>query len=158
MPNISISDTPRIRPDNIHQLHSTVPTSILILSQPRLTTEPMPGSDRSRSDLALSDTLSARSYLELAQNHYIQPESISPQNNDNPDSPVSGKLIELEGNSSPRLRVRTRWPSLKEAKKSEKPETPETPEIKDPPVERRTRKRGRPRLETAKDAAAIEVL
>ncbi|KAJ6108432.1 hypothetical protein N7523_009755 [Penicillium sp. IBT 18751x] len=115
----------------------------------------MQESDDSRSDHALTDTLSARSYLELTQNH-IQPEIITPQGHDAPDSPVSGEPIEPEGNSGPRLRVRVKRPSRREAKEANESEKPERPEVRDPPVERPTRKRGRPRLETAKDAAAIE--
>lgn len=111
----------------------------------------------SRSEHALSDTLSARSYLELAQNH-IQPEITTPHSNDTPDSAVSEDPIEQEGNSGPPSRVRVKRPSLKAAKEANDSKKPETPEIRDPPVERPTRKRGRPRLETAKDAAAIEVL
>ncbi|KAJ5133516.1 hypothetical protein N7476_003259 [Penicillium atrosanguineum] len=112
-------------------------------------------SDDSRSDHALSETLSARSYLELAQNH-IQPEIVNSQSHDTPDSVVSEDPIEPEGNSGPRLRVRAKRPSLKEAKGANESEKPETSEIRDPPVERPMRKRGRPRLETTKDAAAIE--
>ena len=116
----------------------------------------MPGSDDSRSDYALSDALSARSYLELAQGYHAQSKITPPQSN---DYSASGEPIELEGkgNSGPRLPSRTTRTSLRKAKGPEKPETAH--EITDPhPVERLTRKRGRPRLETAKDAAAIEVL
>jgi hypothetical protein len=115
----------------------------------------MPGSDDSRSDHALSDTLSARSYLKLAQGYHVQPEIVTPQSNDSSESPVPRDPIGVGGNSGPRLRAHVKRPSREEAKALEKPET--ATETRDPPVERPTRKRGRPRLETAKDAAAIEV-
>ncbi|KAJ5176187.1 uncharacterized protein N7482_002064 [Penicillium canariense] len=106
----------------------------------------MPGSNHSPSDLPLSETLSARSYLELARQGFqlqLQPEDHTPPSI--LESPLLEAPIESESKSGPRLRPRERRPVRKD---SEKTETA--------PDDRPARKRGRPRLETAKDAAAIE--
>lgn len=112
----------------------------------------MPGSQDSLSNHALSDTLSARSYFGLAQETkagdiYLQPQGTTPNSMQEFDS----RGLISENSSTPHLRPRRRKSPQK------RPGLPESPEIKDPPVDRPMRKRGRPRLETAKDAAAIEV-
>ncbi|KAJ5765247.1 hypothetical protein N7520_004806 [Penicillium odoratum] len=81
----------------------------------------------------LSGTLSARSYLELGE---LAPGAETPQSLDS----APGTPLEAESRSGPHLRPRRRQT------KSEKTETGPAS----------VRKRGRPRLETAKDAAAIE--
>lgn len=113
----------------------------------------MPGSEGSRSDHAISDTLSARSYLGLAHEGpvHLQSEADTPHSKDEsiPEKPI------VQGNSGPRLRPRVKRGSPKQSKPSDS----EKAEIEDPhTVDRPVRKRGRPRLETTKDAAAIEVL
>jgi hypothetical protein len=132
----------------------------------------MPGPGHSQTDLPLSDTLSARSYLDLGHDDFqaqvqlvYRPAEYKPASTSNPS--VSGGLIEAPGTSGPgphlrpRLRPRPR-PHPREPRPVHKdPETTESaaPGIKDPlgDHDRPVRKRGRPRLETAKDAAAIEV-
>jgi hypothetical protein len=124
----------------------------------------MPGPGHSHSDLPLSDTLSARSYLEFGRDEFqAQLQLQSRPIEDNPASvsnpPVSRDPIEASGKSGPHLRPRL-WPRERQPihKDSEKTEAP-APGIKDPlgDKDRPVRKRGRPRIETAKDAAAIEV-
>lgn len=104
----------------------------------------MPGSESPRPDHAkISDTLSTRSYLGLAHEEIIHLQSraaTSPSKDEYPEQPI------VQGNSGPRLRPRS---------KRAPPKLPEKAEIEDPHHKRR---RGRPRLETTKDAAAIEVL
>lgn len=112
----------------------------------------MPGSQDSLSNHALSDTLSARSFFGLAQETgagdiYLQTRGTTPDSMQESDS----KGLIVEKSSTPHLRPRTKKSPQKRAG------LPESPEIKDPPVDRPVRKRGRPRLETVKDAAAIEV-
>ena len=94
-----------------------------------------------QSDM-LSVALSARSYLELGE---LAPGAETSQSSETPHSLESapGTPLERDGKSGPHLRSRRALPAM-----SEKTETgPDQP----------VRKRGRPRLETAKDAVAIEV-
>lgn len=93
----------------------------------------MPGPEDSRRD-PLSDTLSTRSYLvEGLQPQHQQPQLCSEI--DTPDSLPTEKIEDPSGKSAPR------------SARSNSEKT----------VVGRPRKRGRPRLETTKDAAAIEV-
>ncbi|KAJ5738952.1 hypothetical protein N7493_002107 [Penicillium malachiteum] len=93
----------------------------------------------------LSETLSARSYLELSDE--------PGQDRENPQN-VRGSLSEtppeLSGTLGPCFPQRERGSRAK----SDKTET--VPDRDPPPSDRPVRKRGRPRLETAKDAAALE--
>lgn len=100
----------------------------------------MPGHDP-QSDM-LSVNLSARSYLELGE---VAGGAETSQSSEPPQSLESapGTPLERGGKSGPYLRSRQTLPAI-----SEKTETGS-----DRPV----RKRGRPRLEAAKDAVAIEV-
>ena len=110
----------------------------------------MPASEDSRSDHALSDTLSARSYLELA----TETSQIDESNSHSPRYPIDEIPVENQGNPIPSQRPRTAQATVTKSEKSEMgPEKPKGPH----PPDRPARKRGRPRLETAKDAAAIEV-
>lgn len=90
----------------------------------------------------LSGALSARSYLELSE---LAPGAVLSQSSETPQSMESapGTPLERDGKSGPHLRSRQTLPAM-----SEKTE---------PEPDRPVRKRGRPRLETAKDAVAIEV-
>ncbi|KAJ5890060.1 hypothetical protein N7504_010870 [Penicillium tannophilum] len=89
----------------------------------------------------LSGALSARSYLELSE---LAPGVVTSQSSETPQSMESapGTPLERDGKSGPHLRSRQTLPAM-----SEKTE---------PEQDRPVRKRGRPRLETAKDAVAIE--
>ncbi|KAJ5725673.1 uncharacterized protein N7483_007030 [Penicillium malachiteum] len=95
----------------------------------------------------LSDTLSARSYLELS--HELAQERENPQNLR--DS-LSETPPEISENLGPCFPQRERGSRAKSDKTDTVPERDPPPPLADRPV----RKRGRPRLETAKDAAAIE--
>ncbi|KAJ6031307.1 hypothetical protein N7540_002039 [Penicillium herquei] len=86
----------------------------------------------------LSDTLSARSYLELS--HELAQERENPRNLQNS---LSETPPEIPGN-------------LERGSRAISDKTETVPERDPPPSDRPVRKRGRPRLETAKDAAAIE--
>lgn len=127
-----------------------------------VSTRLMPGPSHSHSNLPLSDTLSARSYLELGRDELhahvqLQCRPAEHKSASNPSvSGLSGGLIEAPGKSGPHLRPRPR-PQPREPQTIHK--DPETPGIKDPlgDQDRPVRKRGRPRNESAKDAAAIEV-
>ncbi|OOQ83229.1 hypothetical protein PEBR_36075 [Penicillium brasilianum] len=118
----------------------------------------MPGSSHPHSDVPLSDTLSARSYLELGHDAFqaqlqpqFRPAEYTPASISNPLK--SGDLIQASSTSGPHLRPRQRRPIHKEAERTETAaDTKDPHHEKDRPV----RKRGRPRIETAKDAAAIE--
>lgn len=93
----------------------------------------------------LTEMLSSRSYLDLP---HEQPHA---QTEDDNDDQSEGELITNEQHSGPRTRTK-RMP-------------PQAPSVPDkvlvgrdlPAPDRHARKRGRPRLETIKDAAAIEV-
>ena len=109
--------------------------------------------------LPLSDALSARSYFEFGLDEIQAPVRLesgpAPSNSRTiSNSPTSRESIEIPRKSGPHLRRRGRQPIPKE---SEKTET--APNAQDPLQgnDRPVRKRGRPRIETAKDAAAIEV-
>lgn len=95
---------------------------------------------------ALSSALSARSYLELPHNT-PSPEDTSLITR----SPEIGTRAD-ESKSTPRFTSRAQR-SMSRPEMSER-----TPDVQDPPAPERPRKRGRPRLETVKDAAAIEVM
>lgn len=113
----------------------------------------MTGSQDSLSDNALSDTLSARSYFGLAQETRAADIDLKARvtTPDSMQEPHSKSLIVADSPARDR-RPRTRKSSQMHSG------LPGSPEIKDPhPGDRPVRKRGRPRLETAKDAAAIEV-
>jgi hypothetical protein len=125
----------------------------------------MPGPGHSHSDLPLSDTLSARSYLELGRDElqaHVQLQSHPAEytSTSNPSvSALSGGLIDAPSKSGPHLRPRPRPRPREPRPIHNDPKTTEllaAPGIEDP-LDRPARKRGRPRLETAKDAAAIEV-
>ncbi|KAJ5673785.1 hypothetical protein N7462_009224 [Penicillium macrosclerotiorum] len=109
----------------------------------------MPAPEGSPSDHALADTLSARSYLELARQRISSPprQSLSKQR-----STFSGSPIGIGDNSFPHLRSCDRQPCPKHSEKTESESGAKNPL----PVDRPPRKRGRPRLDTAKDAAALE--
>ncbi|KAJ5569833.1 uncharacterized protein N7459_009263 [Penicillium hispanicum] len=109
----------------------------------------MPASEDSRQNGTLPNVLSARSYLESMSGRLSSGEAP-------PDAPefLSGAPTGLKDKSGPHLQ-REKRPILQELESAE-PER-RMPEPKDPlSPDRRVRKRGRPRLETAKDAAAIE--
>lgn len=91
----------------------------------------------------LSDTLSARSYLELNQ-EAVQPE---PDHNPRVSRLSQSETSPGTGNSGPSLAADSPQARSDKAEHA----------VEDPPS-RPKRKRGRPRLETAKDAAAIEVI
>lgn len=99
------------------------------------------------STFALPSALSARSYLDLP--HDIP----SPEETSDPTTQSSeiGARPE-ESKSTPRFTSRAQG-SMSRPEMSEM-----TPSKQDPPSPDRPRKRGRPRLETVKDAAAIEVI
>ncbi|KAJ5938675.1 hypothetical protein N7466_001809 [Penicillium verhagenii] len=92
----------------------------------------------------LSDTLSARSYLELGE--VLAPRAETSQSSETPQSLESALETPLEGEdrSGPHLRPRKNPPAM--------PEKTEMGPDRPIPI----RKRGRPRLETTKDAVAIE--
>lgn len=119
----------------------------------------MPGSGHAHSNLPLSDTLSARSYLEFGREEFqtqVELQRMPAQDMpiSTPKPPAWMNSIEAPRRSGPRLQPRERPPIHKESEKTER-----APSYKDPPSEndRPVRKRGRPRIETEKDAAAIEV-
>ncbi|KAJ5113295.1 hypothetical protein N7456_001829 [Penicillium angulare] len=111
-------------------------------------------------DFMTSETLSARSYLELSHEagelegaNAQSPRDSWIQNH----SPVTS-LNTAQGKLRPLERIeRQKLPRrAAEQAKSESSKTEKEPETKDPLLDRPVRKRGRPRLETPKDAAAIE--
>ncbi|KAF3388974.1 hypothetical protein F1880_003229 [Penicillium rolfsii] len=126
----------------------------------------MPDPGHSHSDLPLVDTLSARSFLELGRDELqahvqlqSQPAESKSTSNLSVAAPLGG-LVEAPAKSGPHLRprsgVRPREgrPIQKDPQtiKSAAPGNRGPTDSQDRPV----RKRGRPRIETAKDAATIE--
>lgn len=97
----------------------------------------------------LSDMLSSRSYLELSQER--SQEEVPTSRNKNDHSQLMGELSpEVKDEPERRLRRKKRTPPIT-------PEIPDQAENRDSAPDRPARKRGRPKLETVKDAAAIEV-
>lgn len=103
--------------------------------------------DDSPSSQTAPDSLSARSYFEIA-NETLQPEEQEPL--PSPEESVPGTPAGTKGDSGPRLRPRKGHARSSTSEKTEAAQP-------DPHSQDRPRKRGRPRITTAKDAAAIEV-
>ncbi|KAJ5105509.1 hypothetical protein NUU61_002856 [Penicillium alfredii] len=107
----------------------------------------MPASEGPRSDQTLSDMLSARSYFETPREGSQKDDEETVLRAREPQSRESN--AEIEGNR--RLRPRKRPPPGDPKTPEQAPES-KTPDSPDRPV----RKRGRPKLDTAKDATALE--
>lgn len=119
---------------------------------PSLSTTSMPASTASPPEQMLSDTLSARSYLQLSRearrdNEQASSQTPSSQNLEEETSPVIKR-------SARHLRPRKR-PAPQSKTESTKHEVVESSDL--PADYHPARKRGRPRLETEKDAAAVQV-
>jgi hypothetical protein len=99
-----------------------------------------PMQDHGTSSEMLSDMLSSRSYLDLSpeQPQGIPKRELGPEMNNEPE-----RSLRPQNKRAPEVPEMTDRLAIKKA--SAAPDRP-------------TRKRGRPRLETVKDAAAIEVL
>ncbi|KAJ5281633.1 hypothetical protein N7478_007005 [Penicillium angulare] len=114
----------------------------------------------SPTDFMTSETLSARSYLELSH-EAVELEDRNAQSTQDiwiQDSFPGTSPNTAQGKLRPSERTeRQKLPrGAAEQAKSESSKTETEPETKDPLLDRPVRKRGRPRLETPKDAAAIE--
>lgn len=113
----------------------------------------MRATDDSASSQRSLDSLSARSYFDQTSGVSEELKATHIPKTTIPDDPITATPGDQEITlSAPRRRLRERKDAVRANTHSEKTEN-QGPQSQERPV----RKRGRPRLQTAKDAAAIEV-